>query len=75
MMPAILDFILGRFCTTLIEQIGLIAEFVGDDLVGIVVGDGNEVGGFIWYEFVGEEVSVSIVGGGIDAALGVGGED
>lgn len=74
-MPAILDFILGRGGTALIEQVGLVAKFVGDDLVCVVVGDGNEVRRFVGYEFVGEEISVSIVFGGVHAARGVGGED
>lgn len=75
MMPPILHFILGRGGTTLIEQIGLLAEFVSDDLVRVVIGDGEEIRRFIRDKFVGEEVSVGIIGGGVDTALGVGGED
>jgi hypothetical protein len=41
--------ILGRCGTTLIKQVGLVAKFVGDDLVCVVVGNGIEVCRFIGY--------------------------
>ena len=37
------NLVRGRFCPTLIEQIGLVLELVRHDLVGFVVGDGDEV--------------------------------
>ncbi len=68
-------FILGRGRAALIEQIGFIAEFVGDYLVRFVIRDGEEIRRFVGDKFFGEEVSVGVVGGGVNAALGVCGED
>ena len=68
-------FTLGRGCATLIEQVGFIAEFVGDDLVRVVISDGEEIRRFVGDEFFGEKISVGVVGGGVNAALGVGGKD
>lgn len=65
----------GWFSSTLIEEVGLVLKVICDNFVGLVITYIQQIGGFVWDEFVGKEVRVGIVIGGVDAVSGVVGYD
>ena len=61
----------GRIRSTLVEEVRLVRELVGYNLVRIVIADGYEVGGFVWHEFIREKIGAVRVVCNDDAVLGI----